>query len=876
MALPVDFPKDPYAILPPDRRYRASMPPLVESLRGEVAAWRAEGYKGASATSRALLNWWFNHEHRDAEGDAFRYYFAQREAVETVIWLHDVRGAKDKHDLMRFDSSGEVSTNRFPENWLRLVIKMATGSGKTKVMSLLLAWCYFHRLYEEDSDLAHNFLLIAPNIIVLDRLRSDFDGLRIFHEDPILPYNGHEGRDWKNDFQLRLHIQDEVGTISKTGNIFLTNIHRVHISNTKEPSADDDDTGDYFLGARPTGKTTDSKIGVEDIVRDIDELVVMNDEAHHIHDERMAWFKSIEDIHNHLVQKGARLALQIDVTATPRNHRGGIFVQTCSDYPLVEAIIQNVVKHPVLPDRESREKLEEKTSSKYTERYEDYIHLGVEEWKKVAPIHAKMNKKAVLFVMTDDTKNCDEVAAHLEEYPELKGAVLVIHTKDNGEISEAATGKKKKELDRLRKLAKEIDRNDSPYKAIVSVLVLREGWDVKNVTTIIGLRPYASPSNILPEQTLGRGLRLMYRHGGEEKVSVVGTNAFMDFVEEIRQQGVELEYAPMGPQTQPQADMVIEVDHDNMAKDIERLDIHIPRLTPRIFRNYDALDELDPAAFKHSKIPLQQLDEGETRAIIFRDITRGDVSHITELPAFIVRHYSNAVGFFARAIMDALRLFSGYEKICEKVKEFIENHLFTEPVDIEDENVLRNLAETVAIKTIIETFKREINKLTVAQRETVKLNDHIKVSQMRPFLAKRQECLIPAKSALNKITGDSNLELRFAGFLERCSDIISYAKNYWAINFRLDYVNANGNISHYVPDFLVKKSETEIFIVETKGREDMDVPHKTQRLKQWCEDVNAMQSGVVYDFVYVDEAGWDRYKPSSFSQLTRAFRKYKD
>src|SRR6185437_9005016 len=120
-------------------------------------------------------------------------------------------------------------------------------------------------------------------------------------------------------------------------------------------------------------------------------------------------------------------------------------------------------------------------------------------------------KKAVLFVMVDDTRNCDEVGAHLENIcPELAGGVLVIHTKNNGEISEAASGKKREELEALRKASNAIDGWASPYKAIVSVLMLKEGWDVRNVTTIVGLRAYTSSSNILPEQTLGRGLRRMY------------------------------------------------------------------------------------------------------------------------------------------------------------------------------------------------------------------------------------------------------------------------------------------------------------------------------------------------------------------------------
>ena len=171
------------------------------------------------------------------------------------------------------------------------------------------------------------------------------------------------------------------------------------------------------------------------IVRDIEELLVLNDEAHHIHDPKMAWFKSIQDIHNKLSQKGAALSLQIDVTATPKHDNGAIFVQTVADYPLVEAITQNVVKHPILPDAASRVKLIERQSAKYTEKYADYINLGVIEWRKAYAEHEKMGKKAILFIMTDDTKNCDDVAQFLEgNYPELKDAVLVIHTKESVNI----------------------------------------------------------------------------------------------------------------------------------------------------------------------------------------------------------------------------------------------------------------------------------------------------------------------------------------------------------------------------------------------------------------------------------------------------------
>ncbi len=900
MAIHPSFPPSPYDIADPEFRwfpadealressYEKLLPPLVHKIRKEVKKWRDSHYKGATDTSKALLDWWFHKDHilpsppgRGAGGEGasqFKYYFAQREAVETVIYLYEVAKVKDKYDLMKYDSSGAVSTGMFDEDWLRLVIKMATGSGKTKVMSLIITWCYFHKLYEEESKLSTNFLVIAPNIIVLDRLRADFDSLRIFFRDPLLPDNGYQGQNWQDDFQMTLHIQDDVSIVRKTGNLFLTNIHRVYAGNDIEPTAEDDNLEDYYLGKRPVGKTNDSKVDLGVIVREIDELVVLNDEAHHIHDKKLAWFKSIEDIHNRLKHKDHFLSLQVDVTATPKHNNGAIFVQTVCDYPLVEAIMQNVVKHPVLPDSASRAKLAERKSARYTEKYADYIALGVEEWRKAYAEHEKLGKKAVLFIMTDDTKNCDDVAEYLESaYPEFKDTVLVIHTKNNGEISEADSKKDKDELERLRKASNQIDTWESPYKVIVSVLMLKEGWDVRNVTTIVGLRAYAAQSNILPEQTLGRGLRRMYfGTDSTEYVSVVGTDAFMDFVESIQSEGVELERRPMGEGTGAKAPIIIEVDTENTKKDVEKLDIAIPVLSPRIYREYKRLEDLDPHSFGTKRIEYRQFSEDEKREIIFTDITTGEVNHTTLLDTSAVTDYRSVIGYFAQIIMKDLRLVSGYDVLYGKVKEFVSLCLFNQSVEVDDLNTLRNLSELAATKTIIETFKRKINELTVLDKGSAEIRDYIKLRQTRPFTTKEQGFLVPQKSIFNKIIGDSHLELLFASFLEKCPDIVSYAKNYMIVNFRVDYVNADGNISNYYPDFIIKVDKTNICIVETKGLEDLDVPLKMARLKKWCDDINHLQNDVVYDYVFVDEEGFNDYRPISFTDLVANFRKYKD
>lgn len=903
MALHPSFPSSPYQILDPEVRwfpaaeelrkdYDKLLPPLVANIRREVKDWRDGGYAGASPTSRALLEWWFATDHLVEQSDGtqrqFRYYFSQREAVETVIWLYDVRGVRDKHDLMRFDASGAVSANMFDEAWPRFVTKMATGAGKTKVLSLLMTWCYFHKLYEPGSDLARNFLLIAPNIIVLDRLRADFDGLRIFFNDPVLPDNGHAGQNWRDDFQIALHIQDDVRIVRPTGNIFLTNIHRVYQSEVHEPSLEDEDLTDYFLspfGAKPAGKTNDSQIDLGEVVREIDELAVFNDEAHHIHDSKLAWFKCIEDIHHKLLQKDLKLALQIDVTATPRHNNGAIFVQTVSDYPLVEAIAQNVVKHPVLPDAASRAKLHEHQSPIITEKYADYLKLGVEEWRKSYAVHEKLGKKAVLFVMVDDTRNCDEVGSYLEKIcPELAGGVLVIHTKANGEISESVSGKKKDELLLLRKESNEIDTWKSKHKAIVSVLMLKEGWDVRNVTVIVGLRAYSAQSNILPEQTLGRGLRRMYfGSDARESVSVMGTPAFMDFVESIKVEGVEFERVPMGGGSggdRPDQ-IVIEVDTDNADKDLDALDIAIPKLTRRFNREFKDLGELDPSVLGNPKLPVKPFSLEQTREIVFKTMLDGEVDHTIDLDGGGPGDYRSVVAFFARQLLKELRLVGGYDQLYPKVRDFLREHLFEREVDLEDPVILRNLSEPEVGKLLFDHFRAAINALTIHDSGSSRIEGHIKLRETRPFRTEHRGFVPTKKSVFNKIVGEGKadgLELEFAAFLENtCADVQSFAKNYLAVGFRLDYVKADGELSNYMPDFIVRTTDGKLWVVETKGREELDVPQKMARLKLWCADASAAstaEGGPAIGFVYVDQEGFRDHKPGSFAGLVKSFVEY--
>jgi type III restriction enzyme len=431
----------------------------------------------------------------------------------------------------------------------------------------------------------------------------------------------------------------------------------------------------------------------------------------------------------------------------------------------------------VLPDAASRSRLHEAKSAIFTEKYADYLQLGVEEWRKSYAEHEAMGKKAVLFVMVDDTRNCDEVGSHLERIaPELAGAVLVIHSTNNGEISEAASGKNKDELERLRKQSNEIDTWKSPFKAIVSVLMLKEGWDVRNGTTIVGLRVYAAESKILPEQTLGRGLRRMYFGTDQpETVSVMGTSAFMEFVESIQSEGVTFDRVPMGGGATGREDpLVVEVDTQNQDKDIEALDITLPKLARRFHREFKDLAALDPASFKNLRLPVKPFTPEQTREIVFKTMLDGEQHHTIER-----RHRPG-------------RLPLGRRLLRAPVAQVTEARRWLRPAlpqgrELPARASVRGLAgrsggcrdpaqpfRARAGKLVFDHFKAGINALTVQDSGATHIEDRIRPRDTRPFRTQPRGFVVTKKSVFNRMVGEAGaggLELEFAAFLEAAEDV---------------------------------------------------------------------------------------------------------
>ena len=230
-----------------------------------------------------------------------------------------------------------------------------------------------------------------------------------------------------------------------------------------------------------------------------------------------------------------------------------------------------------------------------------------------------------------------------------------------------------------------------------------------------------------------------------------------------------------------------------------------------------------------------------------------------------------------------LRLVGGYDVLYGKVKTFLREHLFESgTANLEDPQVLRNLSEPTAGKILFDSFKVAINALTVQYKGSTRIEDRIRLRDTRPFRTEHRPFIPAKKSLFNKIVGEPNaggLELAFAKFLDDAPDVTAFAKNYLAVGFKVEYVRANGDLSNYIPDFIVKTTDGTVWIVETKGRAELDLPHKMKRLAQWCADATAAstaEEGPAYRFVYVDQEGFKRHLPGSFSDLTAAFTDFQE
>ena len=862
---------------------------LVPKIRAAVDAWRAAGYEGASEVTRRLFEYWFDEDHGiPGFGAPFRYYFCQREAVETLVWLVEIAGQRDTQRLIQAHATifekdlftknitfqttmdGRRQLRRYvpeldaegvqdlpPEDLRRFAFKMATGSGKTWVAAMAIVWARFHKQRVPGSEMSTNFLVVAPNVIVYQRLERDFAANRIFYELPLIP------PEWRGAFSQKVILRGEAAEPDPTGNLFLTNIHQLYESRDGEWTPAN--AIEALLGKKPPKDLAASgQRSMLERVKSLKDLVVLNDEAHHVHDEDLAWSRSLLAVHRALPQG---LALWLDFSATPKDQNGMYFPWTVCDYPLAQAVEDRIVKAPLIVTKEDDPKQPKEdpdgvTKDNIGEKYGYWLRAAVQRWKDHHKVYKQLGTRPVLFIMAEKNVYADAIGEYLwktKEFGLKESEVLVIHTDKAGEIT-------KKDLDMARAAARDIDRAESKVKAIVSVMMLREGWDVRNVTVVLGLRPFTAKAEILPEQVIGRGLRLMTQVGpGTQTLEVLGTRNLLNVLRsQLEAEGVGV----ASTKTDPPPPVIISPIQERLAYDIA-----IPITKPSLAHDIRKLSELKATAldaiYEQEDLAEQfrvslKLEFATTETEVHQaDITAGEVPPAQELLASI-----------ANKVISRAKLPNRFAELYPTVRDYVATCCFGRTVDLDDETTRSHLSRLELQEGIAKYLARKIAELTVERRTIEFDRADYRLSETRPFSWRRNLPPLEAqKTVFNYVATYNDFERRFAEFLDgKATDVVRFAalgtteQGESGTQFRVDYLKPSGAIGFYHPDWVVvqnTKAGEVNWIIETKGRVWEGTKAKDEAIEEWCQRVSDA-TGHAWRYLRVNQV---EFTPQGLSTL---------
>jgi len=839
----------PIDILHPEKR-RPSKVYLVNTLRKAVYTWREQGYPGVTPTTERLLQYWFSEDHI-VNDDPFYFWFCQREAIETLIYVYEVMKKRNFIDMARDFGQGPIqgydpSYDQYP----LYAFKMATGSGKTFVMALSIVWQYFNYRNEGKNDYTSKFLLIAgEKNVIYDRLCRDFQDGKIFKELPLIP------PEWQEEFDLKVILKEDPIHIVPEAVLFLTNIQQLEERRGKKEEVEE--YVDMVMDLPEVYSATDiyQENRIREVLTSCPNIMILKDEAHHIYSFERAWKKILLELHKNLIsQYGEGINMELDFSATPKTETGALFPWVIVDFSLKEAIEMNIVK---LPLKGLVRGAEEIASKKAVERYRAWIDAGVRRWREYKEKLKSLLKKPILFFQCSENEEADEVFNYINSIPDLKDKVLLIHTDSTGEI-------KKADLPKAREFAKTIDEPDlkkNPYEAIVSTMMLNEGWDVRNVNVIVGLRSYTSERKVLPEQVIGRGLRKMFPEEDADiersinVLEVIGPAGLMDILEELEvQEGVK--FAEFDTDKSLNLTTIF-VDENKLDKDIE-----VPILSPRIIIREFQLSEIDIDKLPRLLIPLEnKILEMEYVAV---DMLKGMevIRRKWDLP--IPKDSKSVIGYYTDQILRQLKIPGAFSSFYPLVKRYVIEKLFDEKVDLDDPRVLYKLSSSEVQEQLTRLFVEVFRDMTFIEREPER-GDFIKLSDTRPFVWSKM--VYPAdKCIFSYVPCDNNYEVDFTRFLDRAEDVRAFSKIVPKNGFFVEYKDSSGNLRLYYPDFIIILDNNEHLIAETKGRVDEDVVNKDKRIKKWCEDATRI-TGKKWLFKQINQEDFESYRFKSIQEL---------
>lgn len=897
------------------------------------AAWESgEMQEKVTPTTASLLNYWF--------GEGFcnervrNFHEGQRQAILNIIYLHEVMGESRVMDAYQniipelIDRADLAQLAKPKYQMPKYAVKMATGTGKTWVMHALLIWQMLNARHEdvESGRFTQKFLIVAPGLIVYDRLLDAFCGRKKRDEDYRDPQT--------NDYYMNQEVfiperyRDEVfsfiqnNVVTKEdgigrkatgeGLIALTNWHL--FENQMEEKEQDEDVDDSntvtpteiigdLLPIRP-GKSAGNDLGMLDrralggteleYLAGLKDLMVINDEAHHIHEikrngetEEVEWQRGLNAIS---ATKGTRF-IQVDFSATPFDTKGTgdkqvklYFPHIIVDFDLPMAMKQGLVKLLLLDRRQELTELENLDYN--AERDEQGKVVGLSEGQRMM-LRAgltKLNKLEEDFLAVDPSKNpkmlivCQDttVSPFVEEFLKTEGLkdedIVTIDSNKQGEV-------KDEEWQEIKKKLFDIDRYKSP-KVVISVLMLREGFDVNNICVLVPLRSSQAP--ILLEQLVGRGLRLMWREPDYtdikrddrwrvlkfhkppktyiDTLSIVEHPAFIKFYDDLQEQGLmATDEGDVG--TGGSTGDIITV---GLREDYDCYDFTWPVIL------HDSIDELEDSEIDLDDLqpftmyPLNLLrkflaKEGETF------VSQESLTKTTFGKYKVTANLFNANGY-NEYLQKLLRVVTLRFENCRRqgfptiqingaqtvqvMDWYIRTKLFSVPFNPFHKRDWKILLtkDGIVTKHIVEQFAVAIykmqNRLTTVDAEVSDTSfSTLRAIKMREsFSMEVHKCIYPR---LGYPAHGGGLEKAFIDFLDKDAEVERFLKiNESAHSFAIIfYVRKDGLMATYHPDFIVATAE-KIYLIETKGDDkvdDINVRQKQTATIEWIKKINALE-----------------------------------
>lgn len=839
----------------------------VNQIRERVDKWRDAGYPGITSITKELLEYWKNSERE------MKLFFCQIEAIETLIWL--IEGPSSDKQGIKINGDGGL--------FQRLCSKMATGSGKTIVMTMLIAWQIINKVtYPKDTKFSKNVLVVAPGLTVKSRLQV----LNPSAED--------------NYYQSFEIVPSDLFDRLRQGNVKIINWHAL--------SWESEDQIKRKRSVDKRGAKSDEAYTREilDKISNAKNIIVINDEAHHAWrrnpeaegkyirqrdlkdsaEEATIWIGGLDRIH-----KTRGILKCFDFSATPFYPSGKktsedlLFSWIVSDFGLNDAIESGLVKTPRVVIRDDG-RLTKKMKSRFYHIYNDlevkndlnrkvephiplpdlvtnaYYYLGL-DWLETLKLWKKSNRK-IPPVMITVTQNIN-IATRLG-YAFNKGKIRVEELKNpektlridskilnEAEMQEESNEELEEEIKKEKKLSKKdqaqflrlqvdtVGKEGEPGEQIqnvISVGMLSEGWDAKTVTHIMGLRAFSS--QLLCEQVVGRGLRrTSYEVNPKtglfeaEYVNIFG----VPFTFLPHEEGDDTPPPPPKPKTR------IFVDNDKKEHEIKwpnviRINhIYKPNLSLDIkkIKRIELRPENSPLLTELAPFLEGKPDVTKSRYI---DLTKKDVEKYLK-----VLRKQRLIFEITRDIYDQVKpTWTGNKEylliqLVKIVEEFIDSNKLYIKSETYREDLKKRLLILLNMNKIVQHIFSAIRFENTEELVPIfdKENPIKSTARMMTWYSSKP-CEITKRSHISHVIFDSTWEATEAFELDRNKDVISWAKNDH-LGFVINYVY-RGVIHKYYPDFLIKLKNGKMLILEIKGRDDQQNKTKREFLDEWINAVN--------------------------------------